>query len=293
MSSWNDVLADLQSYPAPVDLIRRKHLAALHNKTGRNTIAYYSAFLSKQGINKTAIDDDDMVGFVNAVDTLDTTTGLDLVLHTPGGSVTATEHIVNYLRNSFGGDMRVIIPQMAMSCGTMICCAAKKILMGENSCLGPTDPGIFNWRASDIDSLATDAKENLRNGNDRDYWITQLNRIDPTLVYTAKYAIDLSKQLVAKWLGTGMFDEAKDVAKIDCIVKELSDRKNSLEHSRHFGIAHCQKIGLDVIRLEDDQELREIVMDVHYAYDLTFGNTNSVKIIENHLGKARVLYNVG
>ncbi|WP_337461520.1 hypothetical protein [Jutongia sp.] len=71
---------------------------------------------------------------------MDCSKGLDLVLHTPGDSPAAAEAIVNYLRAKFGNDIRVIVPQLAMSAGTMIACSAKQIIMGKQSSLGPIDP---------------------------------------------------------------------------------------------------------------------------------------------------------
>lgn len=71
---------------------------------------------------------------------MDCSKGLDLVLHTPGDSPAAAEAIVNCLRAKFGNDIRVIVPQLAMSAGTMIACSAKQIIMGKQSSLGPIDP---------------------------------------------------------------------------------------------------------------------------------------------------------
>jgi ClpP class serine protease len=66
--------------------------------------------------------------------------GLDLILHTPGGDGAAAESLVDYLRSMFGRDIRAIIPQIAMSAGTMIACSCKTIIMGKQSSLGPVDP---------------------------------------------------------------------------------------------------------------------------------------------------------
>ena len=67
---------------------------------------------------------------------------LDLILHSPGGYPEAAEAIVAYLRSRFA-DIRVIVPQLAMSAATMIACAADKIVLGKHSFLGPTDPQIM------------------------------------------------------------------------------------------------------------------------------------------------------
>jgi ClpP class serine protease len=45
---------------------------------------------------------------------LDFNKGLDLVLHTPGGDVAATESIIEYIHSKFGRDVRVIVPQISM-----------------------------------------------------------------------------------------------------------------------------------------------------------------------------------
>ena len=121
-------------------IFRRNYLKELSDYTGRNVIAYYSSWLSRQGQPNLDINDSDMTGFMNCIHGLDCTKGLDLILHTPGGSPAAAEAIVNYLRSKFNNDIRVIVPQLAMSAGTMIACSAKVIIMGKQSSLGPIDP---------------------------------------------------------------------------------------------------------------------------------------------------------
>ena len=59
-----------------------------------------------------------------------------------GLNKTATEALVKYLWVMFDKDIRVIVPQLAMSAGTMIACAAKGIVLGKQSSLGPIDPQI-------------------------------------------------------------------------------------------------------------------------------------------------------
>jgi ClpP class serine protease len=66
------------------------------------------------------ITDEDKNGFMMAVHKLDRTKGLDLFLHTPGGSISSTQSIVDYLHKMFGKNIRAIVPQIAMSAGTMI-----------------------------------------------------------------------------------------------------------------------------------------------------------------------------
>ena len=85
MGSWSDVLKELQETESQYDYLRRKYLIELSEYTGRNTIAYYSGWLTKQGAPNTDINDSDMTGFMNCIHGMDCSKGLDLILHTPGG----------------------------------------------------------------------------------------------------------------------------------------------------------------------------------------------------------------
>ena len=121
-------------------MIRQKYLQQLHSHTGRNVIAYYSGWLSKGNVFLSEINDEDKNGFMTTVHNLDRTKGLDLILHTPGGGIAATQSIMSYLHKMFGTDIRAIIPQIAMSAGTVMACCCKEIVMGKQSNLGPIDP---------------------------------------------------------------------------------------------------------------------------------------------------------
>ena len=140
MPSWGTVLDNLKNTPNPMDAMRRKYLGTMHKYTGRNIIAYYSAFVQKPRIDGTGIDDNDKNAFMQAVCGLDRSKGMDLILHTPGGQIAAAESLVSYLKALFGKDIRVFVPQIAMSAGTMIALSSKEIIMGKQSNLGPIDP---------------------------------------------------------------------------------------------------------------------------------------------------------
>ena len=93
------------------DTIRRRYIRKLSEKTGRNTILYYSGWLQKpirSIIPMVSINDSDKNGFMSAVHGLDVSKGLDIILHTPGGDIAATESLIDYLDQKFKGDMRAI-----------------------------------------------------------------------------------------------------------------------------------------------------------------------------------------
>jgi ClpP class serine protease len=74
---------------------------------------------------------------------------IDLILHTPGGLVLASEQIAFALRNHLAR-VTVFVPHYAMSGGTMLALAADEIYMDGNAVLGPVDPQVGNYPAVSI-----------------------------------------------------------------------------------------------------------------------------------------------
>ena len=77
---------------------------------------------------------------------------IDLILHTPGGLVLATEQIARALIRH-PSKVTVFVPHYAMSGGTMLALAADEIVMDANAVLGPVDPQLGNMAAASILSV--------------------------------------------------------------------------------------------------------------------------------------------
>jgi ClpP class serine protease len=80
---------------------------------------------------------------------------IDLILHTPGGLVLATEQIARALIRH-PAKVTVFIPHYAMSGGTMLALAADEIVMDANAVLGPVDPQLGNFPAASILKVVED-----------------------------------------------------------------------------------------------------------------------------------------
>ncbi|MBI2329794.1 hypothetical protein HYU94_00160 [Candidatus Daviesbacteria bacterium] len=112
---------------------------------------------------------------------------IDLILHTPGGLLLASEQIANALKRR-QGKVTVIIPFYAMSGGTLISIAADEILMAKDAVLGSLDPiissagGNFYPAVSIVQALT----------------VANKNRSDQTLILgdVAKKAISQIKEIV-------------------------------------------------------------------------------------------------
>ena len=273
-----------------VDNIRKKYLAELHGYTGRNVIAYYSGFLSKPGISQDDINDEDKNGFMMAVHNLDRTKGLDLVLHTPGGGIAATQSIVDYLHKMFQSDIRAIVPQIAMSAGTMMACSCRAIVLGKHSNLGPIDPHLRGCPAHGvIKEFKRACAEVKRDASKAKMWGYIIGQYSPAFLGQCQNAIDWSEAFVREQLESVMFKGQKNrKQKAATIVKKLTDYSGNKTHSRHIHADECRAMGLKIEILESDPKLQDLVLTVHHCFMHTLMNTAAFKVIQNHAGTAFV-----
>jgi len=289
MANWSDILKEADS-GSNYDLIRRKYLRNLSRYTKRNTIAYYSGWLQKQNFaNETSINDSDKNGFMSAINKLDASRGLDLILHTPGGDTAATESIVYYLKAKFT-DIRVFVPQLAMSAGTIIACASNEIWMGQHSSLGPIDPQFSGVSAHGIVEEFKRAYEEIKADQIKvAVWQPIISKYPPNFVGDCEKAVKWSNELIEEYLKDRMFSSLstkEQKLRIDRILQELGDHSVSYAHNRHLSLKKCEEIQLTIKRLESDQRLQDLVLSVHHAFIQTLTATPAIKIIENDKGTA-------
>ena len=288
MPSWNQVLDELKNSPRidALDYTRTEYLKKLSDFRGRNLIAYYSGWLQSPGIARTSIIDDDKNGLMATVHNLDRSKGLDLLLHTPGGDMAATESIIDYLHKMFDGDIVAIIPQLAMSGGTMIACSCKSILMGKQSNIGPIDPQFGGIPAHGVIKEFDEAVEAIKKDPASiPLWQAIIGKYHPTFIGECRNAIKLADQVVTKRLTQVMFDgevEAEEKAKR--VVAFLNEHDDSLTHARHIHVDEAKACGLKIEDMESDQKLQDLILTTHHCFMHTFANTSAVKIIENNLG---------
>lgn len=292
MPTWDAILKEIGSEDNILDRTRRKYIKQLSKYTGRNTIIYYSGWLQKPALASQGVDfsinDNDKNGFMTVVNKLDRSKGLDLILHTPGGGISATESIVYYLKSIFGEDIRAIVPQIAMSAGTMIACSCKSIVMGRQSNLGPIDPQLGYMPAHGIIEEFNRIRREVKNDPDSIMvWREILRKYSPTLIGECEKAIIWSENMVSTWLKSNMFkdDPNKDI-KVESIIQNLGSHALTLSHGRHIHKEDLIQLGLKIEELEQDQEFQDKVLSVHHAAIISITQTKATKIIENNLEKA-------
>lgn len=290
MPTWSSILNEADKVAAGrnpqaatdyIVKLKNEYIRKLSEKTGRNVILYFSSFLGRQPSNDTFINDLDINAFMENVHGLDKKKGLDLILHTPGGDLSATEQIIKYLRSCFDGNIRAIIPQMAMSAGSMIAVSCKSVIMGKQSSLGPFDPQLngipcqsalreFNKAIDDVS----------KNPASLGLWQSILTKLNPTFLTLCEQADELSEELAEKILSDKEIDSAGK-AKIKMVFAKNEDSKT---HSRHIDRDKCREAGLDVIDLDQDDDLQDIVLTIHHCCMILAEKTTACKIVENNIG---------
>lgn len=314
MPTWGEILQELQQLHKQIaqsvqpgqapravsafDVVRRKYLAQVAQRTRRPVVLYAAKWTQPTpgGIapELVSISPEDLQGFMEVLHGL-AGPAIDLIVHSPGGSAEATEAIVKYVRSRFS-DVRVFVPHAAMSAATMLACSANVIVMGKHSFLGPIDPQFIVPTESGYAAVPAHAileqfelakQECLKQPALLPAWLPILRQYGPALIVQCKLARELSESFVAEWLSEYMFSGHADAKRRGlAIAKKLADHGNFKSHTRFIHRDRVKELGLLVEDLEVDQDLQDDVLSVFHAVTHTFNGTGSVKIIENHLGKA-------
>lgn len=303
MGSWSEISKECETtkpegHLGSFDVVRRKYLKKVSDITGRNVILYATKFTSSDRAlgDSVSIIMGDLHGFMEVVYGMPQDSEIDIILHSPGGSLEATEAIVTYLRAKFK-KIRAIVPLLAQSAATMLACACNSIMMGKHSFLGPTDPQILLQMpggarfvpAQAITSQFDRAVRECIDPSKLPAWAPMLSQYGPYLLSVCENATELSQTLVGEWLFKYMFegDSSKEQLAKD-IANWLSDHSQFMTHGRPLEMNLLSSKGLNIEVLEDDQNLQDAVLSLLHATTLSFEGTSAVKIIENNIGKAHV-----
>lgn len=249
-------------------------------------IVYYSGWLSSTDNLPFGIDDMDKNGFMAMCEDLDFDKGLELILHTPGGSVAATESLIDFLNNNFCGDIRAIVPQIAMSGGTMLACSCKEIVMGNQSSLGPVDPQLNGIPAHGIISEFKKIKKDVeKNPSSIAVWSPILSKIPPSFLDSCYKSIEWANEILENSLKNNMFKDNPDDERIRNIIKTLGSPKDTKHHSRHLCANTCRELGLNITMMENDKIECDLILSIHHSCMTMFNRSNASKLFVNQNGK--------
>jgi ClpP class serine protease len=172
------------------------------------------------------IDIDDSEAVLRAIRQTPAESPIDLLLHTPGGLVLASEQIAYALR-AHRGKVTVLIPHYAMSGGTLLALAADEIVMDEAAVLGPVDPQLGGMPAAALVRVV--AKKPVERLDDRTLVLADM----------AEKALRHMKQVVRDLLIESLGPE-----KADALAEELAG--GHYTHDDPITVAEAKQLGLPV-----------------------------------------------
>jgi ClpP class serine protease len=227
------------------DRRRRALLRALEQGRGSRvvTMIHRQETLSLLGIPfRRFIDIEDAEQILRAIRLTPAEMPIDLILHTPGGLVLASDQIA-YALKRHPGRVTVIVPHYAMSGGTLVALAADEILMDPDAVLGPVDPQLGNvlrgaWPAASI--LAALEQPNA-------------NRDDETLILgdIARKAVVQVHDTVVELVRDRMPAQAETLAATLSEGRWTHDYPIRLEQARQLGLPVSDAVPGGVYELMD------------------------------------------
>jgi hypothetical protein len=201
-------------------------------------------------------------------------TSVVVVLDTLGGIVEVVERMVVILRHHYK-EVTFLIPDKAMSAGTVFAMAGDHIYMSYFSCLGPIDPQLQKdgrlvpalSYLNEFDRLNAKAAQGTLTSAE----YALLSKLDLAELDQFRQAKELSEELLEKWLSTFKFKDwnttegtkkvvddnlrrqrAKEVA------KKLADNQRWHSHGRGIDMRYLvQEIGLKIEDIESKSNLHK------------------------------------
>ena len=296
MATWSDLLDELNGTPVAERgqfITERSRASArrIAEHCDRNVLYYSSAFLQKPEVPGlfTAINREDINGFMAGVHGCDFSKGLLLILHTPGGLAEAAQTIVGYLRSKFG-QIDVLIPTYAMSAGTMIALGCDRVIMGRQSQLGPTDPQLIvadrAFSAHSIVAQFDEAKREIT-GNPllAHAWAPVLRSFGPALLEEARQALAYGQDLVQGWLQRYMFADRPDASALAGSAAEYFSGLQHRSHGRRIDRDEARDQDLTVVDLEEDQSLQDEALTLYHLSTILYGQGPALKSVLSSTGQ--------
>ena len=130
-------------------------------------------------------------------------------VNTPGGSAESAEKMVEIIRFHFN-EVYFVVPDFALSAGTILCMSGDRIYMDYSSSLGPIDPQVHNGKEwvpalGYLDKVA-EMLEKAKFGNLTEAEFLILQNQDLAVLSRYEQARDLTVTLLKKWLVEYKFD---------------------------------------------------------------------------------------
>ena len=213
---------------------------------------------------------------------------LTIFLKTDGGTVEVVEKLVEIIRFHYP-KVYFVVPDYAMSAGTIFCMSGNRIYMDYSSSLGPIDPQVFNGKEyvpalgylDQVEKMLEKSKNNTL--TDAEFLILQNQ--DMAMLSRYEQAKELTITLLKKWLVEYKFkdwthhettpelkrksvtDKEKKARAIE-IAELLGNNKLWHSHNRYIGINALNDRNFLKLKIEDYSNNKELRSKIHTYNDI-------------------------
>ncbi|WP_174020686.1 ATP-dependent Clp protease proteolytic subunit [Agrobacterium fabrum] len=182
-----------------------------------------------------------------------------VILETDGGSIETTERIADVFRHHYKGEVSFLIPNFAMSAGTILVMSGDRILMDYYSILGPIDPQVPNSAGELVPGMGYIEKfkelvdKSKKGSLSAAELAFLLDKFDPARLHWLEQAREHGVDLLKKWLVQYKFKNWSRTSSRNLAVneamktkraKEIADKLNNTKLWR----SHGRGLSMDVVR---------------------------------------------
>ena len=199
-------------------------------------------------------------------------------LNTPGGSAETAEKMADIIRHHYK-EVYFVVPDLAMSAGTIFCMSGDRIYMDYSSSLGPIDPQVWNGQqwvpALGYLDKVEQLLEKARSGTITNAEFLILQSQDLAHLSRCEQAKELTITLLKKWLVEYKFKDWKFHAsnpsqkgkpvtdqekkeRAEQIADQLGNNKQWHSHGRMIGIGTLQ----NVLKLKVEDYSKDVLLQL-------------------------------
>lgn len=200
---------------------------------------------------------------------------LSIILTTPGGDIESVERLVSIVRKHYS-IVNFIIPDIAMSAGTIFALSGDDIFMSYSSALGPIDPQTTNAKGEyvPVRGYLDKVREFVQKSDENTLTnaeFAMLRELDLAKISKYEKICDLATEFLKEWLSKYKFKNwSKKVRGEETITQEvkkqrakeiadkLGDNSLWLTHGRYINIQRLSELGLKIIDFSGEKWYKDI-----------------------------------
>jgi hypothetical protein len=217
---------------------------------------------------------------------------LTVILETEGGSIETAERIANVFRHHYPNRVRFVVPNFAMSAGTILVMSGDDIHMDYYSVLGPIDPQVPNQNNVYVPALGYLEKYKELIGKSAKGRLSAaeltflVEKFDPAELHRFEQARDHSVDLLKQWLVQYKFKNWVKTRTRGITVTQAMKEKRATEIARKLNDtrkwrSHGRGLSINVI----DQELNLLIEDFGQDQKLNTELRDYYRLLQDYMNR--------